>query len=555
MPTLALNLTLPPKDAVEFFDAKGNALTWSWLDMLREDHDLAFTVAKATNEEVLGAIRTQVAKAINEGMTFQQFKRTLKPTLQDLGWWGRQEVLDGDTGELTTVQLGSDRRLRTIYSTNIQTAYMAGRYKRMVSNAVDRPFWKYVAIMDGRTRPKHRELNGKVFRWDDPIWRVIYPPNGFGCRCRVVAMTEDEFKASGIKLSNSDGILITKEVVLRDGKSVKVTGLKGVLPGGEDFFPDVGWDYNPGDYRAAEERLASLTDQKALMAKRAQKAAQAAVDKLPPKPAPIPAPEPFDISTPAGKWHKPAWDGAPKWLRDVVVREQAVAVQARSKTAWARGGELIDTDGRSLDSRGLTTWRHEMGHILDYRLGGGGRYASSSKPFTQASAADAAAILQAKAARPQLAEITSLPASAWQTLSQDDFMAIIMRASGASLDVNPAQWPANVQQINRWMQHALDTRDAELFVAALMSAGSNDAVYYSLADLVGSATLNKACNPLKHFPGHSDKYYAKAAFYSYTEAFANLTALAGHSLPAWWTITQRLFPNLTAIYEQLIKAS
>ena len=239
MPTLALNLTLPPKDAVAFFDAKGNALTWSWLDMLREDHDLAFTVAKATSDEVLGAIRTQVAKAINQGQTFAEFKRTLKPTLQDLGWWGRQEVLDGDTGELTTVQLGSDRRLRTIYSTNIQTAYMAGRYKRMVSNAVDRPFWKYVAIMDGRTRPKHRELNGKVFRWDDPIWRVIYPPNGFGCRCRVVAMTEDEFKASGIELSNSDGMIVTRTVTMPDGKSVNVSGLKGALPGGGDFFPDV----------------------------------------------------------------------------------------------------------------------------------------------------------------------------------------------------------------------------------------------------------------------------------------------------------------------------
>jgi SPP1 gp7 family putative phage head morphogenesis protein len=273
MPTLALDLTRPPADAVEFFDAKGNRLTWDWRDMLRQDHDLAFTVAKVTSEEVLGAIRTQVAKAIGQGMTFAEFKRTLKPQLQDLGWWGRQELLDGETGEVTTVQLGSDRRLRTIYHTNIQTAYMAGRYKRMVSNATDRPYWKYVAIVDGRTRKKHRELDGKVFRWDDPIWRLIFPPNGFGCRCRVEALTETEFQALGIELSNSEGMLVTKEVTMPDGRKIPVTGLKGILPDGGDFFPDVGWDYNPGDYRAAKARLESIQEEKAAMAKRAEKAA------------------------------------------------------------------------------------------------------------------------------------------------------------------------------------------------------------------------------------------------------------------------------------------
>jgi uncharacterized protein with gpF-like domain len=126
MPSLVAALDLPPAEAVAFFEAKGEAVTWDWHELLRQQHGQVFTVAKATSLDVLRAIRDQVSKAVGDGQTFESFKRNLKPQLQALGWWGKQEVLDADTGELTAVQLGSDRRLRTIFQTNVQTAYMAG---------------------------------------------------------------------------------------------------------------------------------------------------------------------------------------------------------------------------------------------------------------------------------------------------------------------------------------------------------------------------------------------------------------------------------------------
>lgn len=263
MADLQARLDLPPDEAVQFFARKGEAIAWDYTEVWRDANVQGFTVAKATTLDVLRTFRGEVAKAVGEGQTFADFKRTLQPRLQDLGWWGRQEVLDGDTGEVSTVQLGSVRRLRTIFQTNVQTAYMAGRFKRYLADVQDRPYWRYVAVMDGRTRPLHAALNGKVWRWDDPIWQVIWPPNGWGCRCRVVAMTAAEFEASGLPLENGADAVVQLQVPIgRDGETVAVQGVRYRDVDGKEriFRPDPGWDYNPGAEWARFDRAGPQPD-------------------------------------------------------------------------------------------------------------------------------------------------------------------------------------------------------------------------------------------------------------------------------------------------------
>lgn len=250
MAAIQARLDLPPKDAVAFFERKGDSIAWDWTDVWREQNVHAFTVAKVTDLELLRTIRAEVGKAIGEGQTFEQFSRTLRPRLQDLGWWGSKEVLDAGTGELTKVRLGSNRRLRTIFQTNVQTAYMAGRYKRYLDNVADRPYWQYVGILDGRIRPAHLALHGKVWRWNDPIWSVIWPPNGWGCRCRVRALTEAEFQALGVELQQGEDMIGTMRVPInRDGDQVDVKVVRFTDSAGKPqvFRPDPGWDYNPGE--------------------------------------------------------------------------------------------------------------------------------------------------------------------------------------------------------------------------------------------------------------------------------------------------------------------
>lgn len=248
---LAYCMTLPPVQAVEYLEEKGYAITWDWHEQWQDAHAHAFTVAKVTRLDILQDIRDAVRKALAEGRTERWFQQRLTPVLQAKGWWGKQEVGDPDTGEIDLVQLGSPHRLRTIFRANLQTAYMSGRFQGQLENADDRPYWMYVAILDSHTRPSHRALNGKVFRYDDPIWQYLYPPNGWGCRCRIIALSADDVAKLGLKVESSAGKLgsMMKLVSEKSGLEREVATYRTTDPHTRRevvVSPDVGWSYNPG---------------------------------------------------------------------------------------------------------------------------------------------------------------------------------------------------------------------------------------------------------------------------------------------------------------------
>ncbi|MFJ4141428.1 phage minor head protein [Pseudomonas sp. NPDC089734] len=244
---------LEPKIAVEYMKSKGYAITWAWQDMLDEAHDQAFTVAKAMRLDLLSDIRAALETALQDGQTLPQFIKTLQPTLETQGWWGKQGVVDSQ-GNVEMVQLGSPRRLKTIYQTNLQSAYMAGRKASMEETADTHPYWRYVAILDGKTRASHRALSGKVYRHDDPVWSAIYPPNGFNCRCRVTALTEAALKRKGLVVDTSAGRMQTETVEtgtnMRTGeiRTAQVTAVRTTNAGGQVvlFRTDPGFNHAPG---------------------------------------------------------------------------------------------------------------------------------------------------------------------------------------------------------------------------------------------------------------------------------------------------------------------
>lgn len=206
VPDLQFLTNLKPEEAVAYLRSKGYRISWNWRDTWQEAHAKAFTVAKAMKLDILNDIRESVMTAIDEGQTLEQFRQRLEPTLKSKGWWGKVRAQDvpGYDPEKSPpdkiVQLGSPYRLKTIYRTNLQTAYMAGKYKRYIDNADDRPYWRFIAVQDSRTRRSHAELHNKVFRYDDPFWDTHYPPLDWNCRCTVQALSADEVKEQNLHI-------------------------------------------------------------------------------------------------------------------------------------------------------------------------------------------------------------------------------------------------------------------------------------------------------------------------------------------------------------------
>lgn len=250
-PDLSYALGLTPVEAVQYFRSKGIAVTENWHDLWQEAHARAFTVAGVAKLDLLQDIRGAVDTAIKEGRTERWFLNELAPILKKKGWWGKKEVTNPDTGEVRHVRQGSPSRLKLIYRQNTQSAYMAGRYKQQLENADSAPYLCYIAVLDQKTRPAHAALHNMVFRYDDPFWGAMYPPNGWNCRCRVAAYSESRLKRRGLKVSDSAGHMVTRvvETVNRQtGEVIRrtVTGYRHGGKGSLESFTDAGFSYNPG---------------------------------------------------------------------------------------------------------------------------------------------------------------------------------------------------------------------------------------------------------------------------------------------------------------------
>ncbi len=91
-------------------------------------------------------------------------------------------------------------------------AVAARRYWQGIQNAIARPWWVY-GWYSGSSCQHHEGLSDLVFRFDDPIWRSLYPPNGSYCMCRVRHCT-----AAKVEEDSFD------ETASYDGREVPVVG-------------------------------------------------------------------------------------------------------------------------------------------------------------------------------------------------------------------------------------------------------------------------------------------------------------------------------------------
>lgn len=585
---LAADFTLAPEAALAYFAAKGLRTSFDWRDLIGADHVASFTVAKMMDTDLLADVHDSLLEAMATGKPFREWADGITPLLQAKGWWGRKAVTDPLTGRTIVAQLGSPGRLQTIYRTNMQQAYAAGAWAQIESQAQIAPYLLYDAIDDHRTRPEHAEWDGTVLPINHDWWRSHYPPCGWNCRCGVIQLSDDDLEAMGLAVSRPPAGGTYAWDNPRTGKTERVA--KGVDPG---------FGGNPGAEHARRMAQLAIEKAKALPAELV-KPALAGIEAAA-KAAEVTADEvvalAFDASTPAGRWHVTAWNGTPDWLRQVVLRQQAVTVTTENSGAWAMGGNVVNMAKYSPESgKARDVWRHEFGHIIDVRMTGAdptayhGRW-SSGEVFTAAMQADAKA-LKAAAKGPKKGGAAALEAT-YDTVRDDlvdlsgqaartDYLAERAKALGLDLVAFKDALRDNTTAIIDGlagdvrvarMLLALEQRDAERFLFeavgrdAVVESLGYDRVYYkavreaweagglgSLSDLVGAATRNAVASIKRGYSGHDEGYYRKRAGYGQqTEAFANLTALAGANSPVWWQIVRILTPEMATAYKRGIE--
>ena len=134
--------TLIDRAAFDFLKSKKLLPGFSHYDVWLYEHAVAFTVAKMMDEDMLAETKAAVEAAIANGTGWHTFQKQLKPYLMARGWWGESVMADPVDGVAKTVQLGSTRRLRTIFHTNFQTAHAAGQWARVQAAKEELPYLK-----------------------------------------------------------------------------------------------------------------------------------------------------------------------------------------------------------------------------------------------------------------------------------------------------------------------------------------------------------------------------------------------------------------------------
>ncbi len=221
------------QEQIDLFRQKLNLPTAAWDDIWQSAHDRAFVVAGATKADLLHDLRQAVEKAIAEGTTLETFRQDFRKIVADRGWHGW-------TGEETTG--GTAWRTRVIYETNLRTSYAAGREAQLADPSLQKlmPFRRYVhndSVL--HPRPQHLAWNGLTLPHDHPFWKTHSPPNGWGCRCRVVAAVSQKPGAPTEPPAGWD------EISEKTGAPVGI---------------DKGWAYAPG--ASLKDELQTVVDDK-----------------------------------------------------------------------------------------------------------------------------------------------------------------------------------------------------------------------------------------------------------------------------------------------------
>lgn len=198
---------LPPADALDFFRRKQVLLKANFEALAEEYRPRAFTIAHVEQLDLLQGAKGLLQQFIEDDRGLEEFRAALGAMFNRAG-----------------VSQLNPGHVETVYRTNMATAYNAGRWKMLSDPEIQEffPLVEYHAILDDRTRPTHRAMDGTRLPQNHPWWAIHWPPNGWNCRCQALPAATDANPRSAPLTTTDD-----------DGKEIPVV-------------PDPGFHHNPG---------------------------------------------------------------------------------------------------------------------------------------------------------------------------------------------------------------------------------------------------------------------------------------------------------------------
>lgn len=233
---------VPFQEAIDFFRQKLRLPTRAWTDIWQGQHARAFVVAGAQSDALLADFQQSIAKALEQGTTLADFRKDFDTIVAKHGW-----SYNGSRGWRSAV----------IFNTNLRTAYAAGRWTQIQRLKAARPYLRYSAVMDNRTRPLHRLWHGTVLPVDHPWWQTHYPPNGWNCRCSTIQLNERDLKRYGYKVTDAPPIVMQRRTLNTPNGPVSIDVPEGI---------DAGFGYNVGESAWGRGEQAVLLDKHGTMA-------------------------------------------------------------------------------------------------------------------------------------------------------------------------------------------------------------------------------------------------------------------------------------------------
>ncbi len=166
----------PNEAAIRFLKDKPVVSRTVFDGLLPELRARAFTIAGITNMGVLRKLRDRIAEL---------------PAGAD---W---DAIKGDIAAELSPFMGTDRtaalrRAELVLRNTGFQAYSVAHYKTLSAQTDVFPYWEYDDADDGRVRPAHAALDGKIFPANADFWKTHFPPWEHGCRCNVIARTADD---------------------------------------------------------------------------------------------------------------------------------------------------------------------------------------------------------------------------------------------------------------------------------------------------------------------------------------------------------------------------